>query len=666
MVETVPAAPATSATGRRFAHQPALDGLRALAVSAVVLFHAGVRGFGGGYVGVSVFFTLSGFLITSLLLREHAASGRVDAAGFYARRARRLLPASAVCLTAVIVLATFGAWGQVEHLRTDVWAAALQVFNWLRLGGSSSYGALFARSGGQVSPLEHYWSLAIEEQFYWVWPLGFAALARWAVRSERPLPRVLAIPAVVAVAAAPLIAWWAGPDAAYWSTFARVGEILTGTVAAAIVAERGAPRWARPAAPFCLAAIGAAVVLFPSVGGPAYHGWLPLLSIVTAVLLMGVQSDGNLRRGLSWGPFVALGTISYGVYLYHWPIFTLVDQERLGFGGPALLGIRLALTLVAAVASYRLIERPVRRARWSPRPTLVAGAALTVMVLALSLFVPNRTLTIDTAGEAAATAAISPRAPTRSLTAVAGTSVDAVADRYSRKLVAPVPSRPVRILVLGDSTAKATGGGLARWAAAHPKTAQVSIAAASGCGFVQGGVRVFAEGEQRIGPACARYVRSEIPAKVAALHPDVVVLQTTSWDVIDQRFAGTGPEAPTDAEYGRRIRHDLASVTRAALAAGAGRVVWVAEPTVDPFWRRLHSPQEEAPRHEVLHRAMRDLATRDPKHVAVADLAWWLSAEHLEKDRDARPDGVHLSTPAAEKVASDWLGPFVVQTSLRS
>jgi peptidoglycan/LPS O-acetylase OafA/YrhL len=258
------------ASDRRFAYQPALDGVRALAVTAVLLFHADVAGFGGGYVGVSVFFTLSGFLITSLLIGEHRRSGRIDAAGFYARRVRRLIPASAACLLAVIVLANLGAWDQVAHLRRDLWAAALQVFNWLRLSGSTSYGDLFSQSAGQVSPVEHYWSLAIEEQFYWVWPLAFAGLASLAVRSGRSLVAVLAVPTALAIVAAPLIAVAWGPEAAYWSTFARVGEILTGALAAAVVADRGAPRWTR-------------------------HGAVPAL-----VLIATVPCAARCRSGRSW------------------------------------------------------------------------------------------------------------------------------------------------------------------------------------------------------------------------------------------------------------------------------------------------------------------------------------------------------------------------------
>jgi peptidoglycan/LPS O-acetylase OafA/YrhL len=623
-----------------------------------------VPGFGGGYVGVSVFFTLSGFLITSLLIGEHRRAGRVDAAGFYARRARRLLPASALCLTGVVVLAGLGAWDQVAHLQRDVWAAALQVFNWLRLGGTTSYGDLFARSGGQVSPLEHYWSLAIEEQFYWVWPLAFAGLAGSALRRGWSLVAVLAVPALIAVAVAPVIGAVLGPEAAYWSTFARVGEILTGAVAAAVVAERGSPRWSRPLAPVCLVLIAAAVVWFPTASGPAYDGWLPALSVVTVVLLLGLQHEGPLRSGLSLRPLVALGAISYGVYLFHWPIFTLVDEARLGRGGVVLLAIRLGLTLGVAVASYFLLERPVRLGRWAPRPTLVAGGALTVAILAIGLTVPEHTPVIDTAGDAASAAAIT------------GTRRGAVAADPEARIVppdgwkvpalaAPPTDRPARILVVGDSTAKATGGGLARWAAAHPAIAQVTIEGQAGCGFVQGGTRVFPQGDQQIPEDCDRYVDEVIPARVAELQPDVVMMMTTAWDVIDQRFDGTGPEAPMDPEYRRRVEADLADATTAVLEAGAPEVVWIAEPTVDPIWNPVHSPQEEPERHAVLHRAMAAQAAAHPEQVAVAPLDWWVHQAGWDEDHAVRPDGVHLSAPAAEQLATEWLGPLLVNASLR-
>ena len=142
----------------------------------VLLFHQGwLR---GGYVGVSVFFTLSGYLITSLALVEHERTGRLDVGAFYGRRLRRLLPASLACLAGVVVLAAVGLFDDVEHLRRDLWGALAQVYNWVALSGGQSYADLVGAGDGRRRRVDHYWSLAIEEQFYWVWPLVLVVVLR--------------------------------------------------------------------------------------------------------------------------------------------------------------------------------------------------------------------------------------------------------------------------------------------------------------------------------------------------------------------------------------------------------------------------------------------------------------------------------------------------------
>ena len=657
------------ARGARLPHEPALDGLRGLAVAAVLLFHAEVPGTTGGYLGVSVFFTLSGFLITRLLLAERTATGRIGIGAFYARRARRLVPASAACLLAIAVLAHLGAWSTVTGLRRDLVGAALQVFNWVRLAGDSSYAAIFAADGGGASPVEHYWSLAIEEQFYWAWPLvvGLLLRRRGPGRALGPV----AVLAVLAVAAAPVIAATWGPDAAYWATPARIGEILTGAAAGALVAERGAPRWARHVPLPALAVLAVGVVALPAGRGPAYAGWFPALSMVTAMLLLGLAHDGVARRALSVRPLVALGAVSYGAYLYHWPVYTLLDEARLGRGGAALLVARLAATLVIATASLHLLERPFRTATLAPRPSLVAAGVATLAVVAASVAVPTTGPVYDTAGDAAATAAIDRDASLDALRLVAPGDALPAADedpeaRWARlDLVAPTPSRPVRVVVFGDSTAKATGGGLVRWAAAHPDRAQVTVVGAAGCGFVRGGTRVFPGREEAIPDACDRYVEDDLAAAVRDLRPDVALMLTGGWDTVDQRFEGTGPLAPTDPEYRRRIAESYADATRRITEAGVDRVLWLAEPTSDPFWNPVASPQEEPERHLALHEEMRALAAADPDRVAVADLGGWMEAAGWLDDRAVRPDGVHLTAEAAEEVASRWLGPVALAAALR-
>ncbi len=162
----------------RFAYQPALDGVRAVAVLLVLVYHAGFGWMSGGYVGVSVFFTLSGFLITTLALVEHDRAGRIDVGAFYSRRVRRLLPASLLCLAGVIIAARLHQFDGITELRRDLWAALAQVYNWVLLANSNGYAEEMAKAAGQRAPLDHYWSLAIEEQFYWVWPLVLIVLLR--------------------------------------------------------------------------------------------------------------------------------------------------------------------------------------------------------------------------------------------------------------------------------------------------------------------------------------------------------------------------------------------------------------------------------------------------------------------------------------------------------
>ena len=210
----------------RLAYQPALDGLRAVAVTMVLLFHGGISWMHGGYFGVSIFFTLSGFLITSLLVREYDATSRVRPGAFYMRRAKRLLPASTVCLAAVSIMATGDVWRGADHVRRDAFAALFQVANWVQLGGGGSYTDLQSKSAGLLSPLDHYWSLAIEEQFYWLWPFAFWGLARLGRRRGWSLTRIMLSITLVFAAAAPLIAVIWGRDAAYWASPARAAEIL--------------------------------------------------------------------------------------------------------------------------------------------------------------------------------------------------------------------------------------------------------------------------------------------------------------------------------------------------------------------------------------------------------------------------------------------------------
>ena len=689
-----------NARGGTIAYQPALDGVRALAVVAVLLFHAEVAGFSGGYLGVSVFFTLSGYLITSLLITEHAKTGTISMSGFYARRVRRLLPASLVCLTGIVVISELtDVFVGVAELRRQVMGALLQVSNWVFLAGEGSYQQLFQQAGGARSPVEHFWSLSIEEQFYWVWPPTMAfLLSRCATRRSRTL--ALGTLTVCFAAAAPVIAAVFGPDAAYWATPARVGEILVGALLALLLHGRSVPRVAAWLAPLSLIAIGVCVATFPAAGGPAYEGWLPAFAVASALLIVGLQSESPVRRVLSTPPFVWLGGISYGVYLYHWPIFVIADEQRTGLDGWQLVVVQLALTLGIAEISSRLLEQPIRRYRGSSRrTTLVTGGLATSAVAVVTLAVVPAALgeywqtddatvaaaAIDVDGspleplaslvptEASTSSSTSTPTPTTAA-AAAVTTMQVLATEQPATTLPPTTTtttepplpplaRPVRIIVAGDSTARATAAGLLAWAVEHPDMAQVEVVGKPGCGFLRGGER--REGGWKAAPAeCDQWLDAELPARVQATQPDVVMMMVTTWDLVDHRWDGGDGFTPLDPEFASRLSDAYASETDALLGLGAGSVALIVPPIPNVWWGNQGTGQEDPARHAVLRSVIDGIAGTHPGQVGVIDLRKWLDDAGLTGDHDVRPDGVHLDPDAAQRVAEDFLGERLIRVAL--
>jgi peptidoglycan/LPS O-acetylase OafA/YrhL len=675
---------------RRLEYQPALDGVRALAVVAVLLFHAGTPGFGGGYLGVSVFFTLSGYLITSLLVDEHDATGAIDYRRFYGRRLRRLLPASAATVAAVVVIAAVtDVFDSVSGLRAQVVGALLQVSNWVLLAGDSSYQDLLAQASGALSPLEHFWSLAIEEQFYWLWPPVLAALL---ARAATHRSRVVVVAAVtgVAMAAAPVIAQVWGPDAAYWATPARLGEILVGALLAVVLRQATLPRRTALLAPAALAVLAIAVVTFPSSSGPAYEGWLPVVAVVSATLILGLQAEGPTRWALSLAPVVALGRISYGVYLVHWPVYVIVDADRTGIDGAPLTLLRLAITLVIAVASYRLIEQPIRTRQGVPfRLTFSVAATTTVALVAMALLVvptgPSNYWSADADAVAAAAidddpdagaltvtpATTSTSTPPEPSTATTGTTVDTSTSRSTETstetftTVAPLPelARPIRIVVTGDSTADALGTGIVGWAAEHPDLAQVAVQAALGCGFVMGGDRLL--GDEIVSTAsCDGWTEAQLFPVVERTRPDVVAVMTSAWDLADRRWDDGELLRPDDPEYRARLLDTYTRLVDDLVAVGAARVAFIREPVPNVWWGGTVTDEDDPGRHAVLAEVQAEVAAARPEHVRIIEFASWFTEAGLELDRDARPDGIHLAPPAAVSITDEFLGDQLIRAAL--
>ena len=355
----------------------------------VVLYHSDLGIAPGGFLGVSLFFTLSGFLITSGLLHEYDVAGRVSLPRFYERRARRLLPASLLCLALVVALTHWWSPPQQANLAGDVISSALNIANWRFALSEISYSDLL---GGQPSPLRHFWSLAIEEQLY----LGLPLLITLGLRRSH---RTLAIWIAVLVATSLLATLLTTDrDLVYNGTHTRAGEVLLGVLVAvglrrrlrsAVVEQRPPRRKSIDVAAGAIAWIGfAALVGWTSIDQAwIYRGGLLGVAGLSAVLIVLAADERFPACLLEATPLVWLGRVSYGVYLFHWPVFVMLDASRVGISGVGLFALRCSVTAVFAVGSYKILEQPIRhQIRLSGgKPVALAACVGTVVIVVASL-----------------------------------------------------------------------------------------------------------------------------------------------------------------------------------------------------------------------------------------------------------------------------------------
>ena len=623
----------------------ALDGLRGAAVLGVLGFHLATLDGGdragvlpGGWLGVDAFFTLSGYLITSLLLAEMGTTGRVDLRAFWRRRLRRLQPAA---LVAIVGIAATAAWWSVagtgDAVRREALAALAGVANWQALWAEQSYAA-----GGNPSGFEHFWSLAVEEQFYLVWPALLAVVALLGGRRR----------AVLALALAGTAASWtalagASLQRGYLGTDTRAGSVLVGAALAAVLPLEAARRSRRGGV---LAGLGLAV----AAGLWVVSGWppnaslgllLPVQAMATAAVLAGVvlAPSSTPARMLAWRPLAGIGRVSYGVYLWHWPVFVLCTPDRLGTGLVATTVIRLSLVAALVWLSWHLVEHPVRRDLVLRRTRLALPVAMAA-VAAVAV----------TAVHGIAPAPAWAQADGRVVARSPGPAITIV----------PPPDRPSRVLVVGDSiptslltATDATGRGYQVGVGRLlDQFAEVGIeawgATITGCPVIEAVIVI----DGKPWPGCPSDQAEVLTTAMAETRPDLVL-----WYARQDAHPVLLADGRLDTDPGNleaRIRRRLAWFT------DQGVKVAFVSPGPNRDGHDAYAPLGSSVRSmAILDRILHRVAASDPGVVGVIRMAELLCGDAAPRgcpDRmpDGRffraDDGVHFDRDGA-LVAGRWL-----------
>lgn len=612
----------------------------------MLFYHAGQTWAVGGYLGVDTFFVLSGFLITTLLVTEWTNRGRIDLKGFWVRRAKRLLPALFLVMVGIVVYAgVFAAPGELNSIRSDAFAALGYVANWRFVLSGQSYFDQFS----QPSPLRHMWSLAIEEQFYLVWPLIVCFLLWW----RRSL-RVLLVACVAMIAAsatlmAVLYVPGRDPSRVYYGTDTRAQSLLIGAVVGIVLFQHGPIRsmYARTAVRVG-AAVGAVYTLWlfwrmSERTDALYQGGFLLAALaVSAVIVSVVQPDpGRLGRALSVAPLRWVGRISYGLYLWHWPVYLTLTETRTGIDGVALLFLRIATSFALASASYYALEKPIRKGTFRlPHPRVVALVSAIALVVAIFATTSggNESVAANTT-RALRAAAPPPQAkpPSQSDATVVG---------------------PTKVMIVGDSVAGTLGLGFETVGPDH--NFSVWNRGQLGCGLFYGG-SVFEGGALvPVDPACDW--RASWPEQLDTFKPDIVVMLVGAWDILDREVGDHTVRFGT-VEYDNSFLQQLDDATTLLGSRGAKVVV-----LTTPFFSRPELvgqtgrewPEYNPARVDRLNSLYRDFAIAHPDRYTIIDLNRFVSpgGKYAAEINGVlvRDDGVHFSNAGAVMV-DNWLVP---------
>jgi peptidoglycan/LPS O-acetylase OafA/YrhL len=699
--------------GARLRYQPALDGLRAVAVLAVIAYHDGYDWVRGGFLGVDAFFVLSGFLITTLLLLEYQRIATIGLVAFWGRRIRRLLPALLLVLLAVALYAAADVSSfQLDSVRSDALSSLFYVTNWRFIASDSSYFQFVA----SPSPVQHLWSLAIEEQFYLVWPLVVLACLRLGRGKRRYLVGVAVVGAIVSTVVMAGLYDGTDPSRAYYGTDARVHTILVGALLAVWLVVRPPSSAVARRAVLGAGVVGAVAMVWAihalSDTSPGYyHGGSVLYAVAVAAVIGAVMQPvaSPLRWSLGLAPLVFVGRISYGLYLWHWPVNLVVTEQRVGVDGAQLDLVRLLVTFAFATASFYAIEMPIRRGVLRARPAQWLAPAA-VLATGVSLFaatagaeaVPSY-LGGQGGGDASPIKVQTEAPPTTTTTAappgtrLADAIANDVATAQTRSAIGPggrtniaisacpepradeieaardaarnfgppppmPPGGPVRVLVVGDSLACSVNVGLEPAAGPDVVTKQIAMV---GCGVVSDEVYDAKEPYPMLTEHCNRIVQGRLYSALQSFRP-AVVLWVSSWERMptveqDKVFV------PGSIAWRAVLRGRMDAVYARIRAAGARVVITTVAPPAPAGMLnggRIVSPEFDY-RFGILNDEIRQFAARHQEGVSLVDLD-----RRLCPDGPQCPAGVDGIEPRHDDgshfppVGSAWLTHWMLPTLL--
>ena len=593
-------------SSRGFGYKPGLDGLRAVAVVSVMAYHFGATWAPGGFLGVDLFFVLSGYLITSLLVIEWDGTATIAFGAFWARRARRLLPALFLVLVAIAI------WSALEASRDQLssirWDSIWTLFygaNWRFIATGQSYFDLFR----DPSPLRHTWSLAIEEQFYLVWPIIAFGCLRLA-RGRRWLLAGACVAGIVGSTA--LMARWydaTDPSRSYYGTDTRAGQLLLGALLALILVRWTPRSVAQRAGVQAAGIVGAAFCVWAFASASdhqswLYHGGFLVFAVAVAAVIVAVVQPRRSAlqllltlRAVRW-----IGAISYGLYLWHWPVAVALTEGHTGLSGVRLAIVRIGVTLTAATLSYYLLELPIRRGQWlrghvarTVAPVAGIATAVVIVVATSDGTAPPRFLVARPDTVVKTRPAAAPAAPLQASEAQLGVA---------------------RMLLLGDSVADTLGNELRATAAAHGVT--LDAFTRPGCGMTTEIPLLDSGGEVPWGEACASATAKYQSDAIEGVTPDVVLWLST-WETSDSIAGGTtvrfGTRAGDDA-----LLTELEAARERLVVRGARLVLLTVPPPAETS--EVHPLRaDEADRRRHLGMLFGRFAARHPAEVGVTDLS---------------------------------------------